>query len=334
MKIEKGISEKYQHFLDYLKNIEGKSSKSITVYKTYSDIANYEYSNCTKKQLLDIIYDLEPSSKSTVNSILNIFKLYGEFINCKELSNVAYSMSSSESWEEIVKRGITKPQFISHQQFEEIINKIKTNKYLSLNTLYYQTLIQCVYEGIWNNDLSYLENLKEEDIDNVNNVIALRSNDNIDSPFYLNVSSELINNLNILSYQNEWKRENMNDSVAKIPIQGKFNTSCFKIEQRRKRSEKNTTEYNIIYRRKLREITFKTIGYHLTYKQLFISGLMYRIKLKFDMQGLDFRDTFNTKRNKNHKAVEIIKSELSRVNYNAEIKQLRKLVDGYIDIFI
>jgi len=66
--------------------------------------------------------------------------------------------------------------------------------------------------------------------------------------------------------------------------------------------------------------------------QLYVSGIMYRIRLRLEELGMTLEDAF-APNNKNRIVNKVISEELERSNCNTEVRNFREIVKGHIDIF-
>ena len=72
--------------------------------------------------------------------------------------------------------------------------------------------------------------------------------------------------------------------------------------------------------------------YNLLPLQLYVSGIMYRIRLQFEDNNIDLYDAFSDQ-NRNRLVSSIISKELDKCNYNIEVRNFREMVKGHLDVF-
>ena len=72
--------------------------------------------------------------------------------------------------------------------------------------------------------------------------------------------------------------------------------------------------------------------YNISPLQLFISGIMYHIRLELDKKNISIEDAF-AEENRNKTVMNIITKELSRCEYDIPVKALREQVVGYLEVF-
>ena len=66
--------------------------------------------------------------------------------------------------------------------------------------------------------------------------------------------------------------------------------------------------------------------------QIYISGIMHRIGLKLNEQGIIIEDAFS-EHNRDRRVGQIIADELLRCNCNMEVKNFRQMIKGHLDTF-
>ncbi len=308
-------SEDFQKFIETL-----KSPNTIRVVNSMQCIGEYDYSDCTIDDIKQIILSMKPNSPKTITTICYVIGLYARYLEDNRLYNLVQDINRNDLWLEAKKYAPKK--FISNHTFEEVYHDIGI--YEEFNSFYYQMLFRCLYEGIYNDDMSVIKNLKSSDIDG--NIITLYE-DNGHS-YNIEVSKELSEGLKELGLMNVWERKNRY-GICKIKISGIHLDSCFKVEDRKGSLE---NAYRFSYYRVLRKISKEYLEYNLLPLQLYISGIMYRIKLKLKDSHIDFEDAF-AEQSRNRQARIIIKNELERCNCDTEIRNFREIVKGHLDLF-
>ena len=277
-------------------------------------------------QLEQLILDLKPSSPKAIITICYVLTLYAKWLEENDIikDDSFYQMIQSIDKTALWKKAkpSAKKKFISHSQFKEVIHDI--GLYEDFNALYYQSLFRCLYEGVYNDDMSVIKNLRGSDING--NMVTLKE-DNGNS-YKMEISSELAIDLKELSSIDIWERKNRY-GVCKIKTTGKHSDSCFKVENRKDESEYS---YRFSYYAKLRKISKEYLEYNLLPLQLYISGIMYRIKLKLKENDIELSDAFS-EQNRNRLVSSIISEELIRCNCDTEVRNFREMVKGHLDVF-
>ena len=158
----------------------------------WNDIINYNLI-----QLENLILDSKPKSQKDITTICYVLSLYAKWlkndglVDNDNLYQMIQSMDRSVLWMKAKPKAAQK--FISHKKYLEVIHDIKC--FEPLNTLYYQALFSCLYEGIYNNDMSVIKNLRGSFIQG-NKVTLEESNGH---RYDLEISSELCGDLIELS---------------------------------------------------------------------------------------------------------------------------------------
>lgn len=296
------------------------SANTSKVAKSLSDIGDYDYSNATPIDIEQIILSLKPNSPKAITTIIYIMSLYAKYLKNDELYHMIQDINRNVIWE-IAKKSATK-KFISFSSYKEVYHDIGV--YEEYNSFYVQTLFRCLYEGIYSDDMSVIKNLRSSDI---NGDIVTLKKDN-EEPYDLEITNKLAEDLIKLGSIDVWERKNRY-GTCKINISGAYNDSCFKVESRKDSSEYS---YRYTYYRILRKISKEYLGYNLLPLQIFVSGIMHRIGIHFEEQGITLEEGFADK-NKNRIVSKIISDELARCDYNVEVRNFREIVKGHIDVF-
>ena len=277
-------------------------------------------------QLEQLILDLKPSSPKAITTICYVLSLYAKWlmenniVSDDNFYQIIQSIDRTALWKKAKPNA--KKKFISNTQFEEVIHDI--GLYEDFNAIYYQSLFRCLYEGVYNDDMSVIKNLRGSDING--NMVTLKE-DNGHS-YKMEISSELAIDLKELSTTEIWERRNRY-GICKIKTTGKYSDSCFKVENRKDDSEYS---YRFSYYAKLRKISKEYLEYNLLPLQLYISGIMYRIKLKLKENDIKLSDAFS-EQNRSRLVNSIISEELARCNCNTEVRNFREMVKGHLDVF-
>ena len=271
-------------------------------------------------QLENLILDSKPKSQKDITTICYVLSLYAKWlkndglVDNDNLYQMIQSMDRSVLWMKAEQK------FISHKKYLEVIHDIKC--FEPLNTLYYQALFSCLYEGIYNNDMSVIKNLRGSHIQG-NKVTLEESNGH---RYDLEISSELCGDLIELSQTDTWERKNRY-GVFEMKVHGDYPDTVFKLESRNDSPNVKFSYYN-----KLRKISEEYVEYNLLPMQLYISGIMYRLKNIFAEHDITLQEAFG-REEKDRTIHRIISEELERCNYNNEVRAFREIVKGHIDVF-
>lgn len=309
------MSEEFNQFVETL-----QAPNTIKVVTSLQVVGEYDYSNCTPDELERIILDIRPNSPKAIITICYVMSLYAKYLGDKKLYQMIQDIDRNKLW--IKAKPNASKKFISYSLFNEVYHDIGV--YEEFNAFYYQTLFRCLYEGIYNDDMSVIKNLRASDIKD--NVVVLHE-DNGNS-YELQISNELANGLKELAIYNTWERKNRS-GVCHIKLTGVHSDSCFKVEFR---GGSDDSSYRYSYYRSLRRISKEYLEYNLLPLQLYVSGIMYRIGLKLDENDISFEDAFAT-HNRDRLVSGIIAEELHRCNCKTEVKNFRQMVKGHLDVF-
>lgn len=310
------MSDNFKKFVETL-----EAPNTIRVVNSLQAIGEYDYSNCSNDDLEQIILNMNPNSPKSIITICYVIGLYARYLKDDRLYQMAQDVDKNALW--LKAKPNASKKFISHSSFKETYKEI--GLYEELNALYYQTLFRCVYEGIYNDDMSVIKNLKASDING--NVITLHE-DNGHS-YTIEVLEDLASDLRELGALNVWERRNIHGVFLK-KVQGLYPDSCFKVENRGGSAE---YAYRFSYYRMLRKISKEYLEYNLLPLQLFVSGIMYRINLKLKEHNISLEDAF-AEHNRDRLVSKIISDELERCNSNTEVRNFRQIVKGHLDVFM
>ena len=303
----------------FVKTFDAKNT--IKVIRSLKKLGEYDYSNITPVSLEQIILSMKPNSPKAITTICYVLSLYAKHIGNDKLYYMVQDIDRSAVW--IMAKPLASKKFISKSSFENVYHDIGV--YEQYNSFYIQTLFRCLYEGIYNDDMSVIKNLRSSDIKG--NVITLKEDD--ENTYDLTVSDKLANDLIVLGRLDIWERRNRY-GTCRIKITGLHEDSCFKVENRSGSSEYS---YRYTYYRLLRKIAKEYLEYPLLPLQLYISGIMYRIGLNLQEHGVSLEDAFAAK-NKNRIVSKVIADELARCNCDTEVRNFREIVRGHIEVFV
>lgn len=299
------------------------TAKVVKHVLKYTDI-NIE--NFSPMELEQFILDLKPNSPKTIITITYVLGLYSKWLQEEgivendNLYQMIQSVDKKLLW--IKAKPFAKKKFISYEQYQRVIHEIGV--YEDFNSLYYEALFKSIYEGIYSDDLSVIKNLKKSDIDK--NIVTLHEDGGCS--YKLKISEKLSSELKQLADINVWERRNR-FGVCQVDMRGAHKDSVFKIEDRKTASK---TSFKFSYYARLRKIAKEYLEYGLLPLQLYISGIMHRIKIELEKNGITLEEAF-ADNSRNKMAHLIIEKELVRCNSNMEIGNFREMVKGHLDSF-
>ena len=310
----------------YISSIESLNSQKVIrhVFKKI-DADGIEHYNLI--QIEQLIINASPNSPKEIITIIYVLSSYLKYLQERGIveNDSAYEMIQSLDkkllWQKCKPKA--KKKFISNEQYQSIIKDIAT--YEEYNALYYELLFSCIWYGIYSDDLSVVKNLRSRDIGEDGIIILHEDNGH---SYKLKVSEKFASDLKQLAGVNTWQRRNR-FGICNVDMRGLYSDSVFKIENR---STASNDSFRFTFYAKLRKIAKEYLEYSLLPLQLYTSGIMYRIKIELEKNGITLEEAFaNNSRNKT--AHIIIEKELIRCNSGIEIGNFRELVKGHLESF-
>lgn len=314
------MNEQYQKFID--SNDSDSTKKSLKFYfelldKHYIDISSETITTIEQLEKVFVICGI--NNFNSLISFRSVLKGYAIFINDKVLFNLVRKLDIYKVLKKIKPN--MKHTYLSSSEFQDIYNAIGVynEDTFSYNALYYKSLFQSIYEGIYCEDMSVLKNLRASDIEG--NVVTIR--DDNGSEWKTDISEQLASDLLVLANESIWYRKNRN-GLCNIKTEGLYYDSVFKVEIRAYDSKYS---YRSSYYIRLRKITKEYIGYSVAPKNLFLSGIINRIKEQYGKSDEEFVLGIQ---NSDPLLVEIYNQEAKRCNYNVGFWNFRQTVSGRI----
>lgn len=309
------MSDNFKSFIETL-----ESPNTVRVIRSLQAIGNYDYTNCTHADLENVILSMKPNSPKTIVTMCWALGLYARYLEDDRLYNMVQELDRSDLWVKAKPTAGTK--FISYPNYKQTCHIISMHE--EMNALYTETLFRCLFEGVYNDDMSVIKNMRASDIRG--NTITLREDNGYS--YDLEISEDLARDLIELSESVTQDRKNRY-GIFQMSVEGLYPDSCFKVEVRKDNSDYS---YRYSYYRILRKIAKEYLGYNLLPLQIYISGMMYRIRLKLQEHNISLEDAFS-EHSRNKTASRIISDELKRCNYNTDIRNFRQIVKGHLEIF-
>lgn len=314
-----------RYMQEFIDSAESKNTQKVIKY-VFKRIDEDNIENYNLMQVEQLILDMQPNSNKEIITIIYILSSYAKWLQEKNiidndnLYQILQSIDKKLLWKKAKPRANKK--FISNEQFKRIVHDISL--YEEYNALYYETLFRAVYEGIYNDDLSVLKNLRKSDINN--NIATLKEDSG--HIYKIKISERLAKDLKQLADINIWERRNR-FSVCKVEMRGTHSDSVFKVEHR---TTASNGSYRFTYYSKLRKIAQNYVEYSLLPLQLYTSGVMYRIKIELEKNNISLKEAFS-KNNRDRIAHSIISKELIRCNSAIELTNFRELVVSHLESF-
>ena len=314
------MNENYQKFMDA--NINERTRNNYKFYFDALDRNNIDISSdsiANMEQLENIFIQLEFNSFNSIINFRSVLKSYSVFINDKPFFNLIRKLDIYHILE--ITQGKMKHTFLSQSEFQDVYNSIGAydEDTFYYNSVYYQSLFWAVYAGIFNDGLSVLKNLRASDIDG--NIIMLR--DDNGEEWELDIPEQLALDFMTLVNDSTWYRRNRS-GVCKIQTEGLFYDSVFKVDIRTPNSKYS---YSSTYYTMLRKIALEYLGYTLAPKNLFMSGIINRIKEQYGKSDELFVEGIKTS---DPVLVDIFNKEAKRCHYEVGFWNFRQTVMGRI----
>ena len=309
----------------FINSIESSNSQKVAKYALKDIDDNIE--NYNLMELEQLILDRKPSSPKEIVTVCYILGSYSKWLqeqNIVDNDNLYQLVSSLDKkllWKKC--KPSAKKKFISEKDYQRVVKDIAT--YEEYNSLYYELLFSCIWNGIYNDDLSVIKNLRSSKIGD-DGIITLEEDNG--HTYKIRVPEKLAADLKSLANINNWQRPNR-FGVCNVEMRGMYNDSVFKVEHR---STSSNGSYRFTYYSKLRKIAKEYLEHSLLPLQLYASGIMYRIKTELIKNNISLEEAFSDN-NRNRMAHSIISKELIRCNSSIEVTNFRELVKGHLESF-
>ena len=316
---------KTKEFEKYVATHKQSPISTQRTIKMLSPILDNNFADITIEQVENLIIDFAPTSQTYVLTVVSYFKAYAEFLNNIELYNILVDINKEALWQKIKPNCPAK--YLSERMFYDVYNDI--DRFEEHNTLYYKTLFWSIFEGIHSDNMDVLRNLRASDIDG--NIVTLRRDNGY--TYQIDIPRKLAEDLIELSKTNIWNRPNRS-GVCSVAMTGLYFDSCFKVEKRATNNDNSNSFKQHIYKR-IKKICEDYIGFKITASDLFISGLMFKVKKALEDNGFDFIEVFTQPRNNKGETHKIIDEIIKKYNYSgSSVAVLRTRIRGNADMFI
>lgn len=309
----------------FINSIESLNSQKVAKFALKNVEDNIE--NYNQMEIEQFILDRKPSSPKEIVTVCYILGSYSKWlleqgvIDNDNLYQIVNSLDKKLLWKKCKPNA--KKKFISEKEYKRVIKDIAT--YEEYNALYYELLFSCIWHGLYNDDLSVIKNLRSSNIGNDGMVTLQEDNGHV---YKLRIPEKLASDLKQLASINSWQRPNRY-GICNVDMRGVYPDSVFKIESR---STASNESFRFTYYAKLRKIAKEYLEHSLLPLQLYTSGVMSRIKIELDRNGISLEEAF-ADNSRNKMAHLIISKELIRCNSSVEVGNFRELVKGHLDSF-
>ena len=311
-----------ERFIGAIESLNSQKVAKYALKNVNDDIKNYN-----QMELEQLIIDRNPSSPKEIVTVCYVLGSYSKWlqeqgiVDNDNLYQMINSLDKKLLWKKC--KPTAKKKFISEEDYQRVIKDIAT--YEEYNALYYELLFSCIWNGIYNEDLSVIKNLRSSKIGD-NGIITLEEDNG--HTYKIKVPEKLASDLKQLADISCWQRPNR-FGICNVEMRGAYKDSVFKVEHR---STSSNGSYRFTYYSKLRKIAKEYLEYSLLPLQLYTSGIMYRIKLELDKNKISLEEAF-ADNSRNKMAHLIISKELMRCNNSIEVGNFRELVKGHLDSF-
>lgn len=316
------MNENMERFIDSIESPNSQKVAKFALKNIEGDIENY-----SPIQMEQVILNKKPSSPKEIITIIYILSSYAKWlqeqsiIQDDNMYQILQSFNKKLLWQKC--KSTAKKKFINNEEYQRVIKDIAT--YEEYNALYYELLFSCIWNGLYNEDLSVIKNLRTSNISDDGVVILEEDNGHT---YKLKIPEKLASDLKQLSNINTWQRPNRY-GICNVEMRGIYPDSVFKIENR---STASNESFRFTYYAKLRKIAKEYLDHSLLPLQLYTSGIMYRIKVELKKNGIPLEEAF-ADNSRNKMAHLIISKELLRCNSSIEVGNFRELVKGHLDFF-
>lgn len=312
-----------QEFID---SIEVPNTERVVRYVLNG--VDTELENLASSDLKRFILSREPNSQREIMTICYVLGLYARWLDKNGFENgiKMYERIQQLDKKDLWKRAkpAAKKKFITHMQFCRVVNEIGIGE--EFNQLYYQTLFRSVYEGIYNDDMSVVKNLRASDV--CGDRVTLREDSG--HTYTIKITKQLADDLVRVANQCVWERRNRN-GICRVQMRGCYKDSVFKIEERKSANSGETDSFKFSYYAKLRKITDEYLEYRVLPLALFVSGIMHRIIVRLNQNSISLTEAFADSNNRSFN--DIIQAELLRCNYSSGVNNFRDIVKGHLEQF-
>ena len=309
----------------FINSIESSNSQKVAKYALKDIDDNIE--NYGLMELEQLILDRKPNSPKEIVTVCYVLGSYSKWlqeqgvVDNDNLYQLIASLDKKLLWKKCKPNA--KKKFISEKDYQRVIKDIAT--YEEFNSLYYELLFGCIWNGIYSDDLSVIKNMRKSDIDD-NGIVTLREDNN--HTYKIKIPERLAMDLKKLADITMWQRPNRY-GICNVEMRGVYNDSVFKVEHR---STSSNGSYRFAYYSKLRKIAKEYLEHSLLPLQLYTSGIMHRIKVELEKNNISLQEAF-ADNSRNKMAHLIIQKELIRCNSSIEVGNFRELVKGHLDSF-
>ena len=299
--------------------------------------AGYEIEQTTSmdtEQIERLIVETKINSINAIQMFISTIRFYN--VNSengnKNIDKILKQIDRKALLKECKKNyGVKK--YLSYSQFTDLIKRIESDQEKTMvNCHYCAVLLRAIYGGIYSPNFSALKNLKENSFEFYENCayvnLLIENPDGTNKLQVISVEKKLAEDIIKLSKMPLYKRNRYGDSEIDIS-KLQYPDGCFKI-QLNKDNEPKVDSFRFSYTRKIRLIkeNFCSDEFLLKPYDIFISGIVYRIKQKLEKDGFNLKTAFQEFA---PYCREYIVNELNTSNININEYELRRSILGHLD---
>lgn len=289
--------------------------------------------NMNTEQIEHLIIDTKINSINAIQMFVSTIRFYNmnsENGN-KDIDKILKQIDRNKLLEEC-KNNFGIKKYLSYSKFTDLINRIENDQERTMPNCHYNAvLLRAIYGGIYSPNLSALKNLKESSFDFDDDCVyvnLLVENPNGQNTYpTIKVEKKLAEDIISLSKMPLYKRNRHGDSEIDIS-KLQYPDGCFKIQSREESPGLNSFRFSYTRRIRLIKENFCSDEFLLKPYDIFISGIVYRIKQRLEKDGFNLKTAFQEFA---PYCREYIASELKASNINLNEYELRRNVLGHLD---
>lgn len=285
------------------------------------------------EQIERLIIDTKINSINAIQMFVSTIRFYN--MNSKngnkDIDKILKQIDRNKLLEEC-KNNFGIKKYLSYSKFTDLINRIENDQERTMPNCHYNAvLLRAIYGGIYSPNLSALKNLKESSFDFDDDCVyvsLLVENPNGQNTYpVIKVEKKLAEDIISLSKMPLYKRNRHGDSEIDIS-KLQYPDGCFKIQSREESPGLNSFRFSYTRRIRLIKENFCSDEFLLKPYDIFISGIVYRIKQRLEKDGFNLKTAFQEFA---PYCREYIASELNASNINLNEYELRRNVLGHLD---
>ena len=180
-----------ERFIGAIESLNSQKVAKYALKNVNDDIKNYN-----QMELEQLIIDRNPSSPKEIVTVCYVLGSYSKWlqeqgiVDNDNLYQMINSLDKKLLWKKC--KPTAKKKFISEEDYQRVIKDIAT--YEEYNALYYELLFSCIWNGIYNEDLSVIKNLRSSKI-GYNGIITLEEDNG--HTYKIKVPEKLASDLNV-----------------------------------------------------------------------------------------------------------------------------------------